>query len=108
MFHLAVCVMLGGALGSACRYLTDTLLSNLDIPFTLLWINGCGCFFMGFFRSLSIRKHIADSLSAGIGTGFLGSFTTVSAYAAETLSHLLSKNSTSALFTIFFHAVFCL
>lgn len=64
-------VGLGAALGAVARWsLTEAL--GVDIAATLL-INLVGCFVMGWLRP-----------SAFWGTGFLGGFTTMAAFALQT------------------------
>lgn len=71
MFAEAVLVGLGAALGSVIRWaLTEAV--GVDLAVTLA-INVVGCALMGYFRPGPFW-----------GTGFLGGFTTMSAYALLT------------------------
>ncbi|AIT61758.1 fluoride efflux transporter family protein [Corynebacterium doosanense] len=71
MFAEALLVGLGAALGSMIRWaLTEAV--GVDLP-AILAVNVLGCALMGFFRPGPFW-----------GTGFLGGFTTMSAYALLT------------------------
>lgn len=81
----------GGALGSICRYLTfelTNLLANESGSFmgTML-VNIIGSFLAGiiFFVSISKTGLILPQTRLLIMTGFLGGFTTFSAFSLDTL-----------------------
>ena len=78
----------GGALGAISRVaLTKILPETLfgSFPFQIFTVNVVGCFAMGFLielMALYISPHY--NLRSFITTGFLGGFTTFSAFAVET------------------------
>lgn len=75
-------VALGGGLGSTARYLIGLSISENTkkrFPLNTFIVNILGAFFLGFFNS-SIRSHDMGLL---IADGFLGAFTTFSAFMLE-------------------------
>jgi CrcB protein len=94
-------VMLGGALGAGARYLmvvqVQESLGTL-FPYGTLSVNLLGCFAIGVLTELAVH---ADWLPAGLriplGVGFLGAFTTYSAFAYETVRLTRDGWSTIAL-----------
>lgn len=83
-------VGLGGALGSMARYgvgrfaLTQ-LGPNSVLPWGTLAVNVIGSFLIGLCLHLLPREHVLRLL---LVTGFLGGFTTFSAFSIETLGLL--------------------
>jgi fluoride exporter len=86
-----ICIMLGGFLGTICRFMAGNfLLANNDgFPFATLIINLSGCFFLGWFFSFaSHRTSINPRTILFLGTGFTGAFTTFSTFSVETVQLL--------------------
>ena len=79
-------VFIGGGLGATSRYLLTTFLAGRlgNFPLGTLIINIIGCFLMGFMVEIFAEKVDADLYRVFITTGFLGGFTTLSAFYAET------------------------
>lgn len=81
-------VMLGGALGSAARYGVGRLaLVQLgpDYPWGTLGVNIAGGFLMGLLAALLARDSAGgEGWRLLLGVGFLGGFTTFSAFSLET------------------------
>ncbi len=80
-------VALGGALGAVARYLISTLfLESKPLPWGTLVVNVAGSFLLGFFVAM-FRLGLLDSPTiVFVGVGFMGSFTTMSSFAVETIS----------------------
>ncbi|MEP6939913.1 MAG: fluoride efflux transporter CrcB [Rudaea sp.] len=85
-------VLVGGALGSALRWMLGTALNPLlpQLPLGTLAVNLVGGFIIGaamgmfeHFHSLPVEWRLFAI------TGFCGGFTTFSAFSAETVSALL-------------------
>jgi len=78
-------VAVGGFAGAACRYALAVRLSA-SFPWGTLAANALGSFVLGL---LLYEAHFAGALSPEtrlvVGTGFVSSFTTYSAFAAETV-----------------------
>ena len=82
-----VAIAVGGALGALSRWFVGTLLGSLDaagsgFPWGTLTANVVGCALIGFLAPL-LAKQAAWLVGFTI-TGFLGGFTTYSAFAEET------------------------
>ena len=92
----ALAVALGGAFGALTRWaLGRYITSRLDTPYPVgtLLVNLLGCFAFGLaFGMLTKRFEVRDEVSLFLLTGFMGSFTTFSTYAHETL-HLWRTDS---------------
>ena len=80
---------IGGALGSITRYLINELFIKHipgEYPFGILFINILGCFFIGYYLGESLI--VKDSQYYLFVIGFLGSFTTMSAFTYQTINML--------------------
>lgn len=89
MTHLTsfLIVGLGGALGAMARLLMTRLMPEFllgSFPFQIFAVNILGCFAMGVLAEL-MALHWSPSmhLRSFLTTGFLGGFTTFSAFALE-------------------------
>ena len=83
MLRQLLLVALGGALGSAMRYLTAILLAHHytgSIPLATLVVNVLGCFLIGLLIGLCSETTYLRLLFI---TGFCGGFTTFSTFTAE-------------------------
>ena len=83
MLRQLLLVALGGALGSAMRYLTAILLARHytgSIPLATLVVNVLGCFLIGLLIGLCSETAYLRLLFI---TGFCGGFTTFSTFTAE-------------------------
>ena len=83
MLRPLLLVALGGALGSALRYLTALLLARHytgSIPLATLVVNLVGCFLIGLLIGLCSETTYLRLLFI---TGFCGGFTTFSTFTAE-------------------------
>lgn len=80
-------LMLGGALGTLCRYLvtlaTQSLASNAAFPVGTITVNILGCFLIGLLSNLRLTGHIPPAWYLALGTGFAGAFTTFSTFELE-------------------------
>ncbi len=73
-----------GGLGAICRYIIGIYLApQSTFPFSTLLVNWIGCFVLAFI--LSRTERFSLKLRLALGTGFLGSFTTFSAFSMETI-----------------------
>jgi fluoride exporter len=90
-----LCVMLGGAVGCACRYgvglLLNSWLQQPKFPSATFFINLSGSFVIGMLGEL-YRLQVLTSAEWRLAliTGLLGGYTTFSAYSLENLSLLRS------------------
>jgi CrcB protein len=104
-----VWVGIGSAAGGIFRFLitqsTRSIAPLFTFPISTLIVNFLGCVGIGFlFHSLKGR----DPWSFVFIVGFLGSFTTFSAFSFETVQLLRSGEIKTALFNIFLQLFFCL
>jgi fluoride exporter len=106
-------IALGSAFGGICRYWLSThvhALAGKDFPYGTLAVNVIGAFLVGFIFILLLNRFgdISDALRALIIIGFLGGFTTFSAFSLETM-HLIEVNEIlRASFNIFLSIFLCL
>lgn len=86
-------VAVGGAVGSLARYKVGSLVlhsfPNAKFPLGTFLINLLGCFVIGSVITLIEKvSYYNAEIRLLVITGFLGGFTTFSAFGAETLSLL--------------------
>lgn len=83
-------VVVGGALGAACRYGVDVVWGvTLTSYVRLLFINGIGTFVLGLW--MTIDAPWKERWHPLIATGFLSSFTTMSAVHVHLLELTLDE-----------------
>jgi CrcB protein len=86
----ALLVALGGAIGSVLRYYVGQWALRLmgpAFPWGTLAVNVVGCFVIGVFAELIARRFNASmELRLLLITGFLGGFTTFSAFSLDAIS----------------------
>ena len=82
-----VAVMVAGAIGAACRYGLDGLVSSRtggQFPWGTFVINVSGCLVIGFLSTaLTERFRIDPSVRIGLTVGFVGAYTTFSTWVLE-------------------------
>lgn len=100
--HLSVIglVGIGGALGACARHGLSTAFSDSagTFPWSTFGINVAGCFLLALLPALAFvrRRPLLPPL---LGTGILGGFTTMSAYAEE--ARALVADGSAALAAIY-------
>lgn len=86
----AFLVAVGGAIGSVLRYYVGQWALRLmgpAFPWGTLAVNVVGCFVIGVFAELIARKFNASvEMRLLLITGFLGGFTTFSAFSLDAIS----------------------
>lgn len=81
-------IALAGAAGSTCRHLVNTAMQRVDgaWPSGTLLVNVAGSFCMGVVMALfALRGQLHSPLRITLTVGFLGGFTTYSAFAFDTI-----------------------
>jgi CrcB protein len=81
-------VALGGAIGSAARYLTGAFVANRfgpDFPWGTFIVNVSGSFFIGVILSFVGGGLLPAGARPFLAVGIMGGYTTFSTYSHETL-----------------------
>ncbi len=96
--------MLGGGIGAVIRYAVVLLSQNIfsgNFPWATLIINLSGSFLVGFlFQMFESTTGLSTNLKIFLLTGFLGGFTTFSAFSLENMLLFKQGQVTTALFYI--------
>src|SRR5690625_2843456 len=84
---------LGGMIGASCRYGLSLFIGiSHGFPTATFLANMIGCFLLSFLLSSSLfKKRFSPTIVTALGTGVIGSFTTFSTVAVETME-LISEN----------------
>tara|TARA_S200000501_G_scaffold121304_1_gene114146 strand:- start:22550 stop:22906 length:357 start_codon:yes stop_codon:yes gene_type:complete len=96
-----VYIALGGALGAVLRFfLTEYVNNNISnlVPFGTLFVNVVGCFVIGCIAGFFAGK--SSPMYFFIVIGFLGSFTTMSAFSIQTIELFNSNILTGITYVI--------
>lgn len=87
MFYIAI--ILAGGTGALLRHLLGRATVNLGwaaLPFGTLIANLVGCFLIGYLSWMLVYKwHMSKEIQIVVLTGFLGGFTTFSAFSLEVI-----------------------
>lgn len=91
-----VALAVGGSLGAVSRYWVSSTTYRwlgVDFPYGTLAVNLLGSLAMGFLSVLLVHRfNISEDIRIGLLAGFLGSFTTFSTFAMDTL-HLAGNEA---------------
>jgi CrcB protein len=83
-------IAMGAALGANARYLVGVWAGNrlgADFPYGTFIVNVIGSFVLGFLLTLGTgRLQLSPEARLLLAVGFLGSFTTFSSYAVESMA----------------------
>ncbi len=105
MNYLAVGI--GGILGAILRYsITISVMDDGSIlPLGTLTANLTGCLLLGYFYSHPKFNKISNFMKAGFGSGFIGAYTTFSAFSMEVVFYLEEEMSSVGLLYVIGSAV---
>lgn len=110
MFYLAI--GFAGGCGALLRYMIGRATMNISwaaIPFGTLFANLLGCFLIGYLSwSLIHRWQVSSEMQTVVLTGFLGGFTTFSAFSLETIKMLEQGSTWQTLAYVVFKVVLCI
>ena len=85
---MIISIALGGAIGSLGRYFLSSQITHVlgsGFPWGILIVNVLGCFTMGVIAELgALTWNLSPEMRSFLTTGFLGGFTTFSAFALDT------------------------
>ncbi len=85
--RLVLLVGLGGAIGSILRYLATEIIPSNHIPYGTISVNLVGSMLLGImFGAIAADVIINQNYVLLFGTGVLGAFTTMSAFAMDTVT----------------------
>jgi CrcB protein len=91
-------VFIGGALGACLRYGCNIGINNNIFPAATWLENAAGSLFLGILTGFFMIRAKRPLLSAFLGTGFCGGFTTMSTFSKETVMLLQSHSSLAVLY----------
>ena len=85
--RLVLLVGLGGAVGSILRYLATEIIPSNHMPYGTISVNLVGSMLLGImFGAIAADVIINQNYVLLFGTGVLGAFTTMSAFAMDTVT----------------------
>ena len=105
-FFLIAC---GGALGAPLRYIINDLMKNLyffTLPTGIMLVNFIGCFCIGI--AMAYISDLKSNIYFFLIIGFLGSFTTMSAFSQQTIELLYNGKELNALIYVVVSIASCL
>ncbi|WP_088839164.1 MULTISPECIES: CrcB family protein [unclassified Listeria] len=81
------------ALGGMTRYGISLLIGGNAFPAATLTVNLVGCFLLAVVtQAVATNPKVRPELVAGLGTGFIGAFTTFSSFSVENIQLLQSEH----------------
>lgn len=105
-------LMLAGGLGVLLRYLLGRAAINAQwtaLPFGTLIANLLGCFLIGYLAaSLTQKWSMSSEMQTVVLTGFLGGFTTFSAFSLEAVTMFEQDGGLPTLFYISVKVFLCI
>ena len=106
-----IAIAVGGSMGAVSRYWMSTTTYQwlgVAFPYGTLAVNALGSLVMGFLSVLLVyRFQVSEEIRIGILSGFLGSFTTFSTFAIDTLELGMDDSVAKAMIYILLSVLFC-
>jgi CrcB protein len=102
-------IALGGGLGALARFLINESMRSyyfFMLPSGIIFVNFLGCFLIGIM--MAQITDLKSNLYFFIVVGFLGSFTTMSAFSQQTIEMLYNGKEINALIYILISVGSCL
>ena len=107
-----IAIAVGGALGALSRFWATNLANILfgtDFPYGILLVNVAGSFAIGIVFILLVERSLLPTFwGAGLMVGFLGAFTTFSAFSLQALGLLESGRFLAAAIYIAGSVIICI
>ena len=108
---LYLAIILSGGLGALLRFLLGRGVVNLPfagLPLGTLLANVIGCFLMGYLSWVLVHKFsVSSEAQTVVLTGFLGGFTTFSAFSLEVIKLLEQGADGRAILYVLLSIVLC-
>ena len=104
-------IFIGGGIGAVFRYFSTQFINNVFACKYLLgtvFVNCLGALLIGFLINIFDIFSLDNKWKLLIITGFLGGYTTFSAYSFETVNYFLNGNVKYAIFNIVVSNVLCI
>ena len=92
-------VAVGGMFGALARYWISGYYKNNDFPYGTLLVNIIGSGMLGFLITIYSLNALDSSWLLLLGTGFMGSLTTMSTFVVETMK--LGEDTLALSFELF-------
>jgi len=107
-----ILICLGGALGTAARYLAGGVVARWlgsDFPYGTLLVNVLGSFLIGLIQQVGLSTlAISDTVRLVLTIGLMGGFTTYSSFSYETLKLVETGDWLHAGLNVFLTTTLCL
>ncbi len=104
-------IALGGSLGAISRYWVSTATYSWlgsNFPYGTLMVNVTGSLVMGFLTVVLVQRFdVSDEVRLGLIIGFLGSFTTFSAFSIDIIHWIENGAVIKALVYILISVIAC-
>jgi len=104
-------IFIGGGTGALLRYLTSQFVNSLfnkNFSLGTITVNCIGALFIGFLINIFNISEINTKWKLLVITGFLGGYTTFSAYSLETVNYFINGNIKYGILSILINNVLCL
>jgi CrcB protein len=106
-----LCIVAGGGIGALLRYFSSQFINlsiNGKFPFGTLFVNCVGALLIGFLANTFDMFAININWKLFFITGFLGGYTTFSAYSLETVRQFINGSIKYAFMNILLNNVLCI
>lgn len=107
-----IAIAVGGSLGAMSRYWVSSTTYQwlgLGFPYGTLMVNVLGSLIMGFLSVLLVHRfNVSEEIRFGLLAGFLGSFTTFSTFAMDSLQLINSGAVLKLIGYILLSVLFCI
>ena len=104
-------IMLGGGVGALLRYASSQWINSIfktQFSFGTIFVNCIGAFLIGFLINFFDVYSLNPKWKLMVITGFLGGYTTFSAYSLETVQYFVNGNIKYAVVNILANNVLCI